>query len=115
MPVIAQTTIATGGVITPTETTLTSSDTFVYTPGRGQMLLLRNTTAGALSPTITGSAASAANVVAGFGSVSTASGLAVGSIAAGASRVVPLDSRSLFLSGTVTVTGGTGLLATVLT
>jgi len=116
MAVLNNTSLRAGGVITPTENTLTASDTLVWdqnTPNA--ILVLRNPTGGALSPTITGSQASASVPVKGFGTVSAAGGLAVGSIAAAATRVIPLDSRREFLQGTITVTGGTGLVATILT
>lgn len=115
MPALTSTSLRAGGVITPTENTLTSSDTFTWDPTvPGAVLVLRNGTGGSLSPTITGSTASAAIPVKGFGSVSAAGGLAVGSIAAGATRVIPLDSRREFLQGVITITGGTGITATLL-
>lgn len=104
-----------GGIITAVENTLTASDTLVWdqnTPGA--ILILRNGTAGALSPVITGSLANTAIAVAGYGTVSAAS-LAVGSIPAGQTRVIPLDSRKEYLQGTITITGGTGITATVVT
>jgi hypothetical protein len=52
--------------------------------------------------------------VSGVGPVSV-NPLAVGSIPAGQTRVIPLDSRREFLQGTVTITGGTGIIAHVLT
>lgn len=115
MATIAQTSMITGGVITVIETTLGASDTFVYSQGNGQILTLRNPTAGALSPTITGSTASAAIPVSGYGTVSAAGGLAVGSIAAGTARAIPLDTVSAYLSGTITVASGVGLVASILT
>lgn len=115
MALLNPTALAAGGVRTVTELTLTASDTFVYDAGRpGSILYLRNPTGGALSPTITGSTASASIAVAGFGSVSAATGLAVGSIPAGAARVIPLDSIRLYLDGTITITGGAGLVASFL-
>ena len=115
MALLNNTSLRPGGIITPVENTLTASDTITWdqnTPGA--ILVLRNPTAGALSPNITGSQASAAVPVPGFGTVSAAAGLAVGSIAAGATRIIPLDSRREFLQGTITITGGTGLIAHVL-
>lgn len=115
MGVIAATSMAGLGVRTLTETTLTASDTLAYDSTKaGSILLLRNPTAGALSPTITGSTASAAIPVSGYGNVSAAAGLAVGSIAAGAARVIPLDTIQKYLQGTITITGGTGLVAAFL-
>lgn len=115
MGVIASTAMTGAGVRVMTETTLTASDTLAYDPGTpGSILVLRNPTGGALSPTITGSTASASIAVSGYGTVSAASGLAVGSIAAGAARVIPLDTIKLYLEGTVTITSGTGLVAAFL-
>jgi formyltetrahydrofolate synthetase len=115
MAVIVATAMTGPGVRVLTETTMTASDTLAYDTGRpNSVLVLRNPTGGALSPTITGSLASAAIAVPGFGTVSAAAGLAVGSIAAGAARVIPLDSINLYLVGTVTITAGTGLVASFL-
>jgi len=115
MAVIAATSMAGFGVRPATETTLTASDTLAYDPGSpGSILTLRNPTAGALSPVITGSLANTAIAVAGYGTVSAASYTAIGSIAAGAARVIPLDSIKEYLAGTVTITAGTGLVATFL-
>jgi hypothetical protein len=102
-------------VRTPVEVTLTSSDTLPFDASRQNgILILRNPTGGALSPTITGNTAPAAYPVREAGTINLASGLAVGSIAAGQSRVIPLDRMKAYLSGTVTITGGTGLIATFL-
>ena len=116
MATLTNTSIKPGGVITPTENTLTSSDVLIWdanTPGA--ILSLRNPTAGALSPVITGSQAPSALAVDGFGPVNASAGITVGSIAAGASREIPLDSRRQYLQGTITITGGTGLVAKILT
>jgi len=115
MGVIASTAMSGPGVRVMNETTLTSSDTLAYDSGSpGSILVLRNPTGGALSPTITGSTASSSIVVSGYGTVSAAAGLAVGSIAAGAARVIPLDTVAKYLDGVVTITGGTGLVAAFL-
>ena len=52
--------------------------------------------------------------VQGIGTVDVSGGYAVGSIAAGAAKVVPLDSIAAYLKGTIAVTGGTGLVAVLL-
>ncbi len=115
MPALNSTSIRAGGVVSTTENTLTASDTFTWNAQiPGAILILRNGTAGALSPVITGSLAGTAIPVNGFGTVSAAAGIAVGSIPAGQSRVIPLDSRREFLQGVITVTGGTGIVATLL-
>ena len=73
----------------------------------------KDPTGGALSPVITGSLASAAIDVDGYGTVN-AVGYPVGSIPAGQARVIPLDSIKRWLEGVVTITGGTGLVASFL-
>ena len=113
MATIAPTSLGGSGQRTMTRTTLTgTADTFTYS--KGAVLVLENPTGGALSPTITGASASASIPVPGYGSVSAAGGYAVGSIAAGAARVIPLDSIAAFLSGAIAITGGTGLVAALL-
>jgi len=108
-------TLMTGfGVRAMSELTLSASDTLPFEPGApGGVLILRNPTGGALSPTITGSLASTAIPVDGYGTVSAAS-YAVGSIPAGQARVIPLDSIKKYLEGVVTITGGVGLVASYL-
>jgi hypothetical protein len=114
MPAITPTSMTGFGVRVMAETTMTASDTIAYDKGNpGSILILRNPTGGALSPVITGSLANTAIPVSRYGTVSAAS-LAVGSIAAGAARVIPLDSIGEYLEGVVTITGGTGLVATFL-
>lgn len=116
MPQLNNTSLKPGGVITPTDNTMTSSDTITWDQNvPNAILVLRNPTGGALSPTITGSSASAAIPVSGFGNVNASTGLAVGSIPAGQTRVIPLDSRREFLQGVITITGGTGIIAQILT
>lgn len=114
MVAITPTSMTGFGVRAATETTMTASDTLAYDKGSpGSILTLRNPTGGALSPVITGSLANAAIPVPRYGTVSAAS-YAVGSIPAGAARVIPLDSIGEYLEGNVTITGGTGLVATFL-
>lgn len=114
MATIVETAGAVIGVTPLTETTLTgTADTFTYKEGQGQLLVLRNPTAGALSPVINGSA-NVATGVPGLGSVNTTTGFAVGSIAAGAARVIPLDSIALYLKGTISIATGTGLVASLI-
>lgn len=115
MATINPTSLSGPGVRAVTELTLGASDTFIYDYGKPNSLLyIRNPTAGALSPTITGSLASAAISVSGYGNVSAAGGYAVGSIPAGGCRVIPLDTIRLYLDGTITITGGAGLVASFL-
>ena len=115
MATIVETLGASFGVVPLTLTTLNgTADTFTYRPGQGQFLVLRNTTAGALSPIITGSG-STVSPVDGLGTVTTSTGYPVGSIpATTGSVVIPLDSIALYLKGTITITAGTGLVAALL-
>lgn len=113
MATITRTNVAGAGRKTVTETTLTgTADTFTY--GTGDRLILRNPTGGAISPTIDGDGGTTV-AVAGVGDVSVASGYAVGSIAAGAMVTIDLDTISAYLQGTITITGGTGLVGSILT
>lgn len=113
MATIVSTSLAGSGQRTLTRTALTgTADTFTYVAG--SYLILENPTGGALSPTITGASANAAIPVKGYGTVSAAGGYAVGSIAAGSARFIPLDTIAEFLAGAITITGGTGLVGAIL-
>lgn len=115
MALLNNTSLKPGGIITPTDNTLTASDTISWDQNvPNAILVLRNATAGALSPTIVGSQASPAYPVEGVGPQNLSTGIAVGSIPAGQTRMIPLDSRKQFLQGTITITGGTGIIAHVL-
>jgi len=114
MATIVATNIKAQGVAAVTETTLTgTADTFTYGSGKNQTLILRNATAGALTPVIDG-ASSTTIAVAGVGSIDVSAGFAVGSIAAGAVKSIQTESISAYLQGTIAITGGTGLVATLL-
>lgn len=89
--------------------TLSASDTITFKPGRKQLLVLRNTTAGLLTVTIDGADGTTVTVP-GIGSVSVAAGLAV-PVAAGVSVAIVLQSISSYLQGVVTLTGASTLTA----
>ena len=110
MPVIAPSKFPSIGAAVVTQTTLNGTDSFVYVPGVSKYLILRNATAGALSPVIDGDGA-VSEYMPGVGNVSTSAGFAVGSIAAGAVRVIDLYAIRDYLKGAIAVTGGTGLVA----
>jgi hypothetical protein len=112
MPAITATSMLGGGVRAVTETTLNGTDSLTFITAKNPVLTLRNPTAGALSPTVVGSTATTVDV-AGIGSVSVASGYAVGSIAAGALKAIPLNTIKEYLKGNITITSGTGLVATL--
>lgn len=115
MATITATNMQGGGAKVVTETTLTgTADTFTYNPGKEPVLIFRNDTAGALSPIIDGDGASTV-AVRGVGSVDISAGFdGIGSMAAGAVASVELNTISQYLSGTIAITGGTGLVAQLL-
>lgn len=113
MPAIVATSLKALGKVAVTETTLNgTTDTLVY--NRGAILTLRNPTAGALTPVIDGDGGGNISVPEpGLGVVDLTSGYAVGSMAAGEVKAIRLDSIKAYLSGTIAVTGGTGIIATL--
>lgn len=113
MATIVATSIQGAGKRAVTQTTMTASDTFTYKSGQGQILILRNGTAGSLTPVIDG-AGSTTFPVQGIGSVDVSTGYSVGSIAAGAQVAIPLDTIRAYLVGVIAITGGTGLSASLL-
>lgn len=113
MATIVSTSLQGAGVRTVTRTTLTASDTFTYNSARGAVLILDNITAGPLTVTIDGAGGTVVPV-AGIGDVSVASGFSTGVIAASACVAIPLDSIFHYLQGTIAVTGGTGIRATLI-
>ncbi|MEP2955528.1 MAG: hypothetical protein ABJN39_09325 [Sulfitobacter sp.] len=96
------------------ETTLTgTSDTFVFDRSRRQTLILRNATAGALTPTLTGSDAGTVTL-GGIGDVDLSTGWSPGAISVGGVIAVrPVDIKK-YLAGTIAISGGTGLVAVLL-
>lgn len=97
-----------------TEVTLTAPpNNFAYTKGRGHVLRLRNATAGALVPLITGSLALNKPVVGVQQAFPYAAGYTVPFMAAGAVRDIQLDKISEYLLGVVNVTNALGIIATL--
>lgn len=113
MPAITATSMQGSGARAVTSTTLNGTDSFVYRPGARAILELNNPTGAPISPTIDGDGGTTVPV-AGVGAVSVASGYAVGSIAAGATVAIPLDTISAYLQGTIAITSGSGLVAQLL-
>lgn len=113
MAAITSTSMGGSGARVVTRTTLGSSDTFTYNAHTNPILILDNVTGGALTPNIDGAGGSTVPVK-GVGSVSVASGLTLASIASGACVAIPLSSISAYLQGVITVTGGSGIKATLL-
>ena len=100
---------------TLTRTTLSASDTLAYVPNTGMEMYLANNTGGPLTPLFVGSTAPASALIPGGGGAtfSPSAGRAIGPIAANTTVKVKLDDLSIYLQGTVTITGGTGITATV--
>lgn len=115
MAVIAQQNGVSGATapVTLTPTTMTASDTFTgYSAGSLQRLMLVNNTGAQITVTLAGSAGTPSVQVTGVGSVTATGGKAV-PVAANSFVHLSLDNYSAWLAGngTVTLTGGTGLLA----
>ena len=115
MAVIARNSLSGQGARTITRTTMTSSDTMTYIEGAGEILVLSNDTGGALTVVIDGDGASAAFPVAGVGTVNLSAGYSTGAIGAGVTVAIPLDTIREYLRGTIALTGGTGIKASILT
>lgn len=96
-----------------TVTTLGASDTFTYNATRDPVLILDNVTGGALTPNLDGASGTTVPV-SGIGSVDVTGGYTCPSIASGARAFIPLKSIEKYLQGLVTVTGGTGIKASIL-
>jgi hypothetical protein len=109
MSAIASINAAVSGVFAATVTTLSADDTITFKPTKKQLLLLTNTTAGALTATLDGDGGTTI-AVPGVGSVSVAGGLAI-PLAAGESKGVFLGSVRGYCKGVVHLLGGTGIKA----
>lgn len=112
MPAIVATNMTGSLVRAVTETTLNGTDSLTYNADRRAILTFRNATAGALTPVIDGSGGTSVPVP-GVGNVDVSTGYSAGSIAAGAVASIPLDTIKEYLRGTIAITGGTGLVATL--
>ncbi len=99
------------GSFTANESTLTASDTITFNSAKLQLLVLRNATAGSLTATIDGDGGTTVTVP-GVGVVNVAAGYGI-TIPAGETRAVVLSSISAYCQGTVTITGASGMKATV--
>lgn len=97
------------------ETVLAASNTLVYKgyAGESPVLILRNPTVGALSVTLDGDGGGGVGVP-GIGVVDVSGGVVIGPIAPGGVEAVRLHSIRAYLRGSVTVSGGAGLVASLL-
>jgi len=116
MAVIALTTGVTSAstAINVTRTTLTASDTLTFQRGASQILSLFNSTASPVVVTLTGTAPATLTPDGYGGSLATTGGKAI-TVPASGLTIINLDDIWAFLSGTgsVTVTGGTGVIASL--
>ena len=108
MAAITATTVGQGPAA-PTVTTLTAADTLTYNAAKRQLLVLENTTASPVVVTIDGSTGTTI-AVGGYGSVDVSAGKAI-TVGANGYQYVLLSTISAFMSGTVAVTGGVGVVA----
>lgn len=113
MPAITATNMVGVGAKALTETTLDGSDSFTFNEYKNPILTFRNPTAGALTPVIDGDGGSTVNVQ-GLGVIDVSGGYSVGSIAIGGSKVVRVNTIKEHCQGTIAITGGTGLVATLM-
>lgn len=113
MATITPTDVSGYGAQSVTVTTLTGTDTFTYNGDKDPTLVLHNPTAGALTPVIDGDGATSVNV-AGAGSFDISSGYSVGSVAAGATVAIRLQTIRKYLAGTIALSGTTGIEAQLL-
>lgn len=96
-------------------TNLTASDTLTYFPGSGQVLWLRNPTGSPVVVNLSGTAPSSIDVT-GVGTITPSGGKSI-SVASNTATYLPLDNIGAYLdgTGTVTITNGTGMVASLWT
>lgn len=97
------------GAFTAAITTLSADDTITFDAKKKQLLVLRNTTGGALTATIDGSTGTTVSVP-GIGSVDVSGGLAI-AVPAGTSKAVLLSTVKHYCQGVVHITGAATLTA----
>lgn len=97
------------GAFTAAITTLSADDTITFNARKKQLLVLRNTTGGALTATIDGSTGTTVQAP-GVGPVDVSGGYAI-AVAAGTSKAVMLSTISAYCSGVVHITGAATLTA----
>lgn len=113
MALITPTAMALAGANTMSVLTLGASDTLTYNPSKKPVLILDNVTGGALTPNIDG-AGGTVEPVDGIGDVNVSAGYTTPSIPAGGKVAIELNTISKFLKGVVTITGGSGIKASIL-
>ena len=109
MAAIASINAGQAGVFAAAIATLSADDTISFKPMKKQLLVLTNTTGGALSATLDGTAATTV-AVPGVGSISVAAGLVI-ALPAGESKAVVLSTVGAYCKGVVHLLGGAGIKA----
>ncbi len=94
-------------------TVLSASDTITFDPSKKPVLIFNNVTAGALTPLIDGDGGPTV-ACAGIPDVDVSGGLLLASIGIGVTVAVTLSTIKGYLSGTITITGGLAIEATLL-
>ncbi|WAC75366.1 hypothetical protein OU995_11970 [Roseateles sp. SL47] len=97
------------GAFAATPVVMTASDTITFNSTAKQLLVLRNGTAGALTPKIDGDGGTTVNVQ-GLGVVDVSAGYTL-SLAVGETKAVILSTIAHYCKGVVTITGATGVSA----
>lgn len=105
MAAVTPTSMLGSGARTVSALTAGASDTITYQSG--DILLINNITAGALTPLIDGDGGTTWPAP-GIGNVSVSGGLSLSAIAAGDMVAIPMDTIKAYLQGTITITGGDG-------
>lgn len=114
MAAIPSTSTAQQGDFVVSKITLGASDTLTYSANTGQYLVLDNPTASPIVVTIDGASATNIPIVGTGTTFDVSAGKAV-TVAAGVTKAIKLDTISAYLSGAIAVTGGTGLVAYIIT
>jgi len=96
-----------------TETTMTASDTFTYKSGGNQYIVLRNASGGALTPNFLGDGVTTVSV-SGAGNLDLSGGYTTASIGIGEIAVIRTSTIEKYLTGTIEITGGTDIEASLL-
>lgn len=101
------------GAFLATPATLSASDTITIAPGKKQLAVFRNGTAGALTALIDGAGGGTVDAsILGLGAVNVGSGYSI-ALAAGEQRAVVLGTISAYCQGVVTITGASGASLTL--
>lgn len=111
MALLSQT-IHTGkqGSVLMARTNLSASDNIPYASGTHQKLKLDNNTGSPIVVTIVGSSATTISPIGLGGTVNVSGGYGI-TVPANSTHIVDLDTISAYLSGVITINGGTGIVA----